>query len=89
MINVILSDVKTLEMYYMKRNKLKLLTRVATNLKRIREEKNLTINELSKKTGINKNYLKKIEADNAPRLCLSKVMKTVSALDIDYKELFT
>ena len=73
----------------MKRNKSELLTKIAFNLKRIREDKNLTIGELSEKSGINKGYLKKIEENNAPRLSISKVIKIASALDVNLRELFT
>ena len=73
----------------MKKEKSELLTKIAFNLKRIREDKNLKIDELSEKSGINKGYLKKIEEDNAPRLSISKVIKIASALDVNLRELFT
>lgn len=59
------------------------------NITKFREEKNITINELSEKTGINLKYLKRIENGEALNISLSKhLFKIENALNINLSELF-
>ena len=44
------------------------------HIRKLREEKNLTIKELSQKTGIRPQYLQKIEAGLAYGLCLKNTL---------------
>ena len=59
------------------------------NIKQLRESKNMTLNELSQKTKISLNYLKKIESGNAYGVkILTHLAKIASALDLKLHEIF-
>ena len=59
------------------------------HITKLREERSITIKELSIKTGIRPQYLKKIEAGIAYRVSLTKhLLKIVKALKITFSELF-
>ena len=56
---------------------------------KLREERNMTIKELSIKTGIRPQYLKKIEAGIAYRVSLAKhLLKIAKCIKITISELF-
>lgn len=56
-------------------------------LKDVREKKNLSLNDLSKKTGISKSHLNYIErGEKEPSL--SMIIRIAVALNIDEKELY-
>lgn len=58
-------------------------------IKKLREEKELTISELSQQTGIRKEYLKKIEEGTAYRVLLCKhLVKIANALDVSISTMF-
>lgn len=70
-------------------NSMKKFVHLGKNIKKFREEKNITINELSEKTGIDLKYLKRIENGEALNISLSKhLFKIENALDINLSELF-
>lgn len=70
-------------------NSMKKFVRLGKNITKFRKEKNITINELSEKTGINLKYLKRIENGEALNISLSKhLFKIENALDIKLSELF-
>lgn len=59
------------------------------HIKNLREEKNITIKELSKKTGIRKEYLVKIERGTAYGVMLNRhLVKIANALNIKLYDLF-
>lgn len=63
--------------------------KLGNNIKKLREEKNITIREMSDKTGIRKEYLKKIESGEAYGVCLEKHMSAIAhALNVKLSELF-
>lgn len=59
------------------------LKKVGLNIKCIREEKGISLNELALKTGIRKKYIEKIEHGNAPKVSLTHLFKISKALKID------
>lgn len=59
------------------------------NIKNLREERNISIKELSKKTGIRKEYLEKIESGKAYRIGINRhLCKIANALEIKLYDLF-
>lgn len=58
------------------------------NIKRIREIKNISLEEVSLKTGIRKQYLEKIESGNAPRCRFLQVYIIAEALNTKPHVLF-
>ena len=59
------------------------------NIKKLREAKELTIEEMSLKTGIRKEYLKKIEIGTAYGVTLEKhLLKIARVLKTNFSELF-
>ena len=59
------------------------------HLRKLREEKNLTIKDVSQKTGIRLQYLQKIEDGLAYRVTLEKhLVKIAKALSLNFSELF-
>lgn len=59
------------------------------HIKKLREEKRITILELSKKTGIRKEYLQKIEKGTAYGVLLNRhIFKIAKALEVTIFEIF-
>lgn len=56
-------------------------------LKKIREERNMTLDQLSKKTGVSASHLNYIEKEEKEP-SLSIIIRIALALDIDEKELY-
>ena len=66
------------------------LVLLGLHIKNLREERNLSINELAKKAGLRAQYLKKIEQGTAYGVLLDKhLVKIAFALDIKMGELFS
>ena len=60
------------------------------NIRKIREAKQITIKELSKKTGIRVEYIRKIEQGKAYGVLIEKhILKIANALSIKMSELFS
>lgn len=57
-------------------------------IKNIRESKNISLNELSQKTGVSKSYLFELENNKRFNVTLNKLYKISTALDVNVKELF-
>ena len=57
-------------------------------IRKIRKEKNITIKELSLKTGININYLYKVERGKAFGICIDRLGLIASCLEVRVYELF-
>ncbi len=57
------------------------------NIKELREKYNLSLNELSIKSGIRKQYLQKIENGNAYGFAVSHLEKLVIAFDGNLKDI--
>lgn len=66
---------KGLKMEYEER-----LKKLGQNIRIAREERNITIKELSEKTGIRAEYLKKIENGEAVRIKISKLYQIAQAM---------
>lgn len=63
--------------------------KLGTHIKKLREQKGLTLKELSERTGIRKEYLKKIEEGTAYGVLLCKhLVKIANALDISLCTMF-
>lgn len=60
----------------------KALENFGKNIKNFREERNMTIQELSKLTGIRTQYLKKIESGMAKRLNANHILIFAKAFNI-------
>ena len=60
---------------------------IIIKLKEIREQKNLSLGDLAKKTGISKSHLNYIEKGEKEPL-LSMIIRIAIALNIDEKELY-
>ena len=56
--------------------------KLGQNIKNKRENRQITIKQLSKITGIRKEYLKKIESGEAIRFKLSQMVKIANALNV-------
>jgi len=57
--------------------------KLGKNVKKFREEKGMTINELAEKTGLRKEYLKKIEEGKAYGVLLEKhLLKIAKGLNV-------
>ena len=59
----------------------------AKNLIKIRQKKGLSQKELSEKSKIPLNYIKKIEVANNPRMKISHVIKLAEALGVNFFDL--
>ncbi len=57
-------------------------------IKKIRENKNLTIYKLSKLTGINRSYLTQLENNKKFNPTLNTLEKIASVLEVNIKQLF-
>jgi len=63
--------------------------KLGKNIQKYREEKGITLSTLSKKTGIRKEYLQKIEDGKAYGVLLERhLFKIASALTIKISEMF-
>ena len=63
--------------------------KLGNNIQKFREEKQMTIKELSEKTGIRKEYLRKIEDGKAYGVLFDKhLVKIATALNIKMSDLF-
>lgn len=60
-----------------------LLQKIGLEIKKLRNEKGLTIKEMSKYTGIRETYIKKIEEGNAPKVLITHISQITKSLDID------
>lgn len=58
------------------------------NIKNIREERNITIYQLSKKTGISRTYLVELENNKKINPTLATLNKIASVLEVNVKDLF-
>ena len=61
---------------------------LAHNLKKIRQLKNLTLDEISKRSKISVSFLKKIENEQTNNISISHINKLCNVLNIGIKELF-
>ncbi len=61
---------------------------LANNIKKLREMNNMTIEELSQKTGINTDFLLKIEQAKAKRIFLKHIDSFCKCFKVGIKELF-
>ncbi|MBR1618549.1 helix-turn-helix transcriptional regulator [bacterium] len=61
---------------------------LANNIKKLRKINNLTIKELSQKTGINACFLIKIEQAKAKRIFISHIDAFCKCFNVGIKELF-
>lgn len=57
-------------------------------IKNIREKKDISLNELSKKTDISKSYLYEIENNKKFNISLDKLYRIATALNVNVKDLF-
>lgn len=57
-------------------------------IKNIREKKDISLKELSKKTNISKSYLSDLENNKKFNVTLDKLYRIASALDVNVKDLF-
>lgn len=73
----------------MKEQTSKTLKIIAKNLKRIRDERGLTIKDVSELTGIRCEYIRKIEQVKAPKMNLSKLYFLTKGLKVSFKDLLT
>lgn len=71
----------------MNKERIKLLKNIGENIQNCREAKGLTLKEVSEKTGIRKQYLKRIEKGEAPRITTTIYLIAV-ALKVYPHELF-
>lgn len=53
------------------------------NIQKIRIEKNITLKDLSERTGIRERYLKKIEKDTAARITAAHLYKIADTLEVE------
>ena len=60
----------------------KIFSNLAKEIKSLREEKRLSLKDLSKKSGININYLKVIEQGNATGITITKIIRLAESFDI-------
>ena len=61
---------------------------LANNIKKFREMNNMTIEELSQKTGINSGFLIKIEQAKAKRIFITHIDTFCKCFNVGIKELF-
>ena len=61
---------------------------LARNIKKLRKINNLTIEELSQKTGINTYFLIKIEQVKAKRILISQIETFCKCFNVGINELF-
>jgi len=61
---------------------------LARNIKKLRQKNDITLKELSAKTGINESFLLKIEQAKAKRIFLSHINSFCECFNIGIKELF-
>lgn len=66
----------------MRKKDLKIFINLGKTVKSLREEKGLSLNELSEKSGININYLKVIEQGNATGITITKIIRLAESFDI-------
>lgn len=66
----------------MKQEYIKVFKTVGENIKNVREEKGMTLEEISVKTGIREKYLKKIEKGEAFGFTATQLMKIACALKV-------
>lgn len=71
----------------MKDTNIKLLRKMGISIKNTREQKGISLKELAQKTGIRKEYLKKIEAGNAPRFGTYEFSLISEALNVKMSKL--
>ena len=57
-------------------------------IRKLRKERNLSVKELSKLTGIREQYLYKIESGKAYGMCTSYVLLFAKSLNVEIKSLF-
>lgn len=57
-------------------------------VKNIREAKKISLNELSKRTGISKSYLHDLENNKRFNITLDKLYNIANALNVNVKDLF-
>lgn len=58
------------------------------NIKNIRISKNISIKELSRKTGISRTYIRELENQNKTNPTLASLNKIATALKVNIKDLF-
>lgn len=62
---------------------------ISNNIKKFRQNKNMTQKELANRVGISLSYLSKIEASNSNKsFSLHVLFDIADALDVDIKEFF-
>jgi len=61
---------------------------LANNIQKLRKINNLTIEELSQKTGINSGFLIKIEQAKAKRIFISHIDAFCKCFNVEISELF-
>ena len=67
---------------------LEMCQKLGENIKKHREEKGMTINELAEKTGIRKEYIRKIEQGKAYGVLIEKhLLRIAKSLNIKLSEL--
>lgn len=66
----------------MRKKDLKIFINLGKTVKSLREEKGLSLNELSEKSGINIRYLKTIEQGNATGVSIQKVICIAESLGL-------
>lgn len=59
-----------------------IIKNLGSNVQKIRQSKNISIKELSEKTGIREKYLKKIEKGEAMGITTSKIFLIADALSV-------
>lgn len=69
-------------------NKKQFFKTLGKNIKQVRKSMNISLEELSKVTGIRKNYLIKIEKGNAPGFTTTKFLTIKAALNSNFDILF-
>lgn len=57
-------------------------------IKNLRKQKNITLNELSNKTGLSFSYLSRLENNKVPNCSLNTLEKISTALETNIKDLF-
>lgn len=58
------------------------------NIKNVRISKNISIKELSKRTGLSRTYIRELENQNKTNPTLASLNKIANALNVNIKELF-
>lgn len=60
---------------------------ICSNIKEIRQEKNLTISELAKKSGVTKSYLSTLEKNSQSNPSIGILIKISKALGVSVNDL--